>query len=288
MSVDKEFLKNAEDLFSFSGDDVSADLDEAGVDAGPGDVTTTTDEPSDVVDVSSPDITSDPDISMDSAADVSDTDARDSLIEQLRAQVLELTKATTGEVWPAQPQPNAEVSTPGQTPTATQQPKSGALEDLLKEVSYLSEEEIDSIIDDPQLINKALNRARQDMLGVIQSSLPTVVSNLIEQQMLVQRVVQSFYETNEDLRPYADFVRYKMGQIETANPNLTYGDIFAKTAEECRKGLGLKNPDDKQRDKSPGEKPAFTASKRTSTQRPVPKKDEIFDSNAKDLLDLIT
>jgi len=218
-----------------------------------------------------------------------DVDERDALIEQMRAQIAELSRGQSGEVWPQQPTPAETVPTEGGKPQVQpQQQQQATLDQLLTEVNYLTEEELDQVIDNPQLINKAISKARMEMAQTITNALPGVVSQMVEQQMLVMRAVQAFYDQNDDLRPYGDFVKFKMSAIERSNPNMTYQEIFNKTAEECRKGLGLKNPDAKERDKPSGTtKPAFTAGKKTSVQRPAERKNEIFDPNAADLMDLL-
>ena len=119
---------------------------------------------------------------------------------------------------------------------------------------FLTEDELDRIIDEPGLINVALERATQGF----QQYIGQYVQNEVQRQLAVTKAVSDFYTVNEDLLPHARFVQYVMREIETTNPDKTYGEIFELSAKESRRRLGLsakqplKNSDDR--------KPAFAIS----------------------------
>lgn len=160
-------------------------------------------------------------------------------------------------------------------------------EDKKKLEAFLTDEEMDRIIDEPQLLNVAFNRA----IGVMQQNMQSVIQAEVNRQVIVSKAVSDFYTTNQDLAPYGKFVQFVMAEVEKSNPDKTYADIFEITASETRKRLGLTGSATKEvsrssRDSRPvaKQKPAFAGSKHNS-QRPAGKQ-EWFDPNAADLFDL--
>jgi hypothetical protein len=152
-----------------------------------------------------------------------------------------------------------------------------------KLTAFLSEDEIDRIIDEPQLLNTAFNRA----LNVMQQSMQGVIQAEVNRQVMVTRAVSDFYTSNKDLAPYSKFVQFVMSEVEQQNPQKTYAEIFDMTATESRKRLGLgggKPSVERQQSRPDQQKPAFAGSKK-STSRPAPKQD-FFDQNAADMFNL--
>lgn len=148
--------------------------------------------------------------------------------------------------------------------------------------NFLTDEELDRLIDEPQLINTALQRAGKAILSQVQSAQANIgelVAQEIQRQRVVDEVVTNFYENNKDLLPYAKYVQYTMMDIEAKHRDKGVDVIFAETAKECRKRLGLKNPGLKVTD---AERPAFAGSRRSVGTR-MKGKDELFDANAADM-----
>jgi len=147
--------------------------------------------------------------------------------------------------------------------------------------AFLSEDELDRIIDEPKLLNTAFERA----VGVMQQNMNVAIRNEVNRQVMVSKAVSDFYSTNQDLIPYAKFVKFVMSEVEQANPQKTYGEIFETTADEARKRLGLGQQVRQQGQVvQTNQKPAFAGSKK-STARPAPKQD-FFDQNAADMFNL--
>jgi len=151
-----------------------------------------------------------------------------------------------------------------------------------KLTAFLSEDEIDRIIDEPQLLNTAFNRA----ISVMQQNMQVVIQAEVNRQVMVTRAVSDFYTSNQDLAPYSKFVQYVMSEVEQQNPQKTYAEIFDMTAQESRKRLGMGSAPTVQRQQSrpDQQKPAFAGTKK-STARPAPKQD-FFDQNAADMFNL--
>ena len=152
--------------------------------------------------------------------------------------------------------------------------------------AFLSDDEIDRIIDEPQLLNTAFNRA----LNVMQQNMQSVIQSEVNRQVMVSRAVSDFYTSNQDLAPYGKFVQFVMSEVESQNPQKTYAEIFQMTAAETRKRLGFGVPQaPRQQQQSPQSgqkaKPAFAGSKH-GTQRPAGKQ-EFFDPNAADMFNLL-
>lgn len=151
-----------------------------------------------------------------------------------------------------------------------------------KLTAFLSEDEIDRIIDEPQLLNTAFNRA----ISVMQQNIQGVIQAEVNRQVMVTRAVSDFYTSNQDLAPYSKFVQFVMAEVEQQNPQKTYAEIFDITAQESRKRLGMGSAPTVQRQQSrpDQQKPAFAGTKK-STARPAPKQD-FFDQNAADMFNL--
>jgi hypothetical protein len=113
----------------------------------------------------------------------------------------------------------------------------------------------------------------------------SIIQAEVNKQIMISRAVSDFYTENQDLLPYSKFVQFVMKDVESKNPTKTYNEIFADTASECRKRLGMATTPVRQREQpaNNGQKPAFAGSKRGTT-RPAAQQD-FFDNNAKDVMD---
>lgn len=150
--------------------------------------------------------------------------------------------------------------------------------------SFLTADELDRVIDEPDVLNKAFERA----ISVIQQNMQGVIQAEVNRQVMVSRAVTDFYTANQDLAPYNKFVQFVMSEVEQANSDKTYAEIFEITAKETRRRLGLgQSSEASQRQKSQPnqQRPAFAGSKR-GTQRPAGKQ-EFFDPNAADMMNLL-
>lgn len=177
------------------------------------------------------------------------------LQEQLAASQAEITRlagmvATGGvpQIYPATPSavPAVPVTpvTPATpvAPTVPEEKVPNIFETLLTPKEYLSKEDLDKVIDKPELINQAIHKSRTEMVETFASAIPTLVNMAVNRQMMINKAVTSFYEINTDLLPHSQYVQMMMGEVERANPTKTYNEIFQLTADESRKRLGLKLP----------------------------------------------
>lgn len=150
--------------------------------------------------------------------------------------------------------------------------------------SFLTPEELDRVIDEPDVLNRAFERA----ISVMQQNMQGVIQAEVNRQVMVSRAVTDFYTANQDLAPYGKFVQFVMAEIEQTNRDKTYAEIFEMTAKESRRRLGLGQSStvpDRQKSQANQQRPAFAGSKR-GTQRPAGKQ-EFFDPNAADMMNLL-
>lgn len=226
------------------------------------------------------------DINIEEPADVpepevekEDKDAAEDTTAILREQILKLTEQLNKD-----PMMQQVAEEPQKVVEETQETKQKQKQTL---EAFLTEDEVDRIIDEPQLLNVAFSRA----ISVMQQNMQSVIQSEVSKQVMVSKAVSDFYVRNQDLAPYNKFVQFVMSEIERENPDKTYADIFEMTANDVRKRLGLPGQVQGQfvqtdRGQSPAakQKPAFAGSKRNS---PRPSgKIEWFDPNAADLFGL--
>ena len=223
-----------------------------------------------------------------------------SVEDMLRAQLQELTArlsqpvqqvypAATGAVLQTTETKPAEAASQTIAPVVTQE--------AFVPGTYLTDDELDRVIDDPRLIVEAIKRAQADVMkqmasqfGGYQSTINQQVQQAVQQQIMVTKAITDFYDANQDLRKYAQFTQYVLAEVEqkSMGSNKTYADIFEETATETRKRLGLPNPSVQtiERGRVVEQKPAFAGSKKGGNARPAETK-EIFDKNAADILDML-
>lgn len=247
------------------------------------------------------------DLNVNSDPSTTQADDKDAIIEELRRTILELSAGTatagstaaagTGTqvtLFPTQPQPDATVQagTPGTAGTGGEPQASGAegpsalsvLQDLAKPQMYLSEEELDRVIDKPELINQAIHKSVVQTLGTVSTVIPQMVEQVVAQRMAINNAVSEFYEKNQDLRPYGDFVAATMRINETQMRDKTYEEIFNKTAEDCRKRLGLKPAGQVPSAPNSTQRPALAGTRKGTSTRPATNGNEWFDPAAADMI----
>lgn len=143
-------------------------------------------------------------------------------------------------------------------------------EKLKEEIPFMTKEELDSVIDKPELILKSLNSVRrrtvEDMMGV----LPMLVAEQITSVMATQRAVEEFYQANSDLNAYRGFTQHTYEKVYAANHDKPMADILKLTAETVRKELRLATPAAMMAaDKAKPAKPKFPAEKGSGTRKPA-------------------
>ena len=164
-------------------------------------------------------------------------------------------------------------------------------EKLYQKKDFLTKEQLDTIIDKPEQINTAIYESRAELMDYLADALPVMMELIVQREIVTNNAVSAFYESNEDLKEHSHYVQTVFKEIEQGNKEKPYPEIFALTANLCRKRLGLKeplSPSGKNVQTNTGEgKPAFAGSK-TGTSSPINKtgKKEMFDPAAEELMNL--
>lgn len=194
-----------------------------------------------------------------------DEETPEQTIERMRQTILELTSGTKLETTSVKNEATKEESKVDVKDTQVWPEQQFDLSQLI------TDEELDQMIDKPEVVREALNRVRLATLNEAGRILPDIIRQEVNMQVTVGRLVTDFYDSNRDLIPYADYVSHVMRGEEQKNPNKSYREIFETVAQESRKKLGLKkitesNPS------STDESPAFAGKKRNAgrpLQQPV-------------------
>lgn len=141
-------------------------------------------------------------------------------------------------------------------------------EKLKEEIPFMSKEEIDTVIDKPELLIKSLNSVRrrtvEDMMGV----LPMLIAEQVTSVIATQRVITEFYEANSDLNPFRNFTQSTYERVYAANSDKPMNEILKLTADTVRKDLRLATPVPKET--KPAKEPKFPADKSGGARKPAP------------------
>jgi len=221
-----------------------------------------------------------------------------SVEDMLRTQLQELTARLSQPVQQVYPTVPAGTQIPTPPPAAIVEAVAPVVtQDAFVPGTYLTDDELDRVIDDPKLIVMAIQRAQADVMKQVQSfnstqqaSIQMQVQQAVQQQIMVTKAITDFYDANQDLRKYAQFTQFVLAEVEqkSLGTNKTYADIFEETANETRKRLGLANPAVQtiERGRVVEQKPAFAGSKKGGNARPQEQK-EMFSKDAADMMDML-
>jgi hypothetical protein len=186
-------------------------------------------------------------------APADDKDDKDKIIEDLRRQIEESHKRTT-------------------VAPSTEAPLS------IESVDFLSDVDIEDLINDPKEFNKLLNKIyskavddTRKVLGEgVLKSIPDIVRANVNAMNELQRASDEFYAANEDLKPFKKVVATVFEEISSENPGKTYKEILPKVSEEARKRLELHKTVTQQK------APRLPNSKGRSTPRTKPSTDPLM------------
>lgn len=204
------------------------------------------------------------------------------IIEDLRKQLNEMASkigVPVAQIMAQEEEPAVPV-VPVAEPTPVA-PKSQPIE--LDPIDFLTPDEVDNVIDNPKLVNVAVNRAMNRMLTHVADvfgpviddlstkieSMPQQMSDTAQAQVNMGNLVGQFYQANEDLRPVADFVNYTIAQeAQTALVNkekITLEQIFERGRDKARTTLRMPAPVGKKADEN---KPALPGARTSRPARP--------------------
>lgn len=115
----------------------------------------------------------------------------------------------------------------------------------------LTDEEIDSLLDDPGLLNKKLEGLFQGMVNFVTESaaaIPDTVRADIRTESNLANTVTRFYNEHKDLdspirrRVVKDIFETRMGEAQAAGKVVNVDTLLAQVAKDVRAELGIKQP----------------------------------------------
>ena len=112
----------------------------------------------------------------------------------------------------------------------------------------LSQEDIEELMGDPKKLNDLLNRVANDasarnvdiVVEKIMLAIPKMVATHIVQQSKLTKLVDSFYEANEDLTNCKRTVAAFANNVHSEHPDWTVAKIFDEAGKRTREALGLR------------------------------------------------
>jgi hypothetical protein len=135
-------------------------------------------------------------------------------------------------------------------------------EEQPQNISFLSDEELEGINEDPSkwndVLKKVYAKAREDTLRDI----PSIVQKTTSRQLSLQDKVRNFYQENPDLSGNKDFVGFIASELESKNPDKDIDWIFNESAKVARERLGIREEAEeteknRRNNSNNGNKPAF-------------------------------
>jgi len=125
---------------------------------------------------------------------------------------------------------------------------------------------------EPEAINVSLRNVAKEVLKRAESQasasvikkLTPAISKYIGDVVNTNMAFVEFYQKNEDLKQYSNYVNFKMSKLRSENPNIKLQELLNKTEEEVRKDLKSRREEGK-KDAKQKINPAFP--KGTSAQR---------------------
>jgi hypothetical protein len=176
-------------------------------------------------------------------------------VEQLNRQLLEATNQRQA------PSPKQPVQTPPLAQAQTPVTPSAAPEE---DYDYTGGIDLDDITTDPKAFNDVLKKVEARVrMAVAQEaaqsallSIPDVVQHQIKQQAALNKLVETFYEENEDLKSVNHTVGMVAQNISSEHPDWTVKQVFDAAAAQTRTLLRMPAPTEA---RTPAEplKPAF-------------------------------
>ncbi len=156
----------------------------------------------------------------------SEEDPRDAQIRELQAEVNRLSKQEVDK--------NEE--TDGESETTETETSS--------DFDPFMGQEFDSIIEDKESFQKwaegFYKQAKKDAHEEVLRKLPDTVSSYVQHQVSIQKAVDDFYSTHDDLADYKDYVSRIANEVQAENSDWTFNQVLEETAKRARQKLGLK------------------------------------------------
>ena len=134
------------------------------------------------------------------------------------------------------------------------------------------EDEYDELLRNPKKLNNILNDVARKSFQLGRSSVldevPKIISSQIKETTTISRKVEQFYNDNEDLVPYKDYIAVIANRVQSEHPDYDIDKLLEEVERETRSTLSISKKDAKQdtsKSKGKKKKPAFA--KTTSARK---------------------
>ena len=182
----------------------------------------------------------------DNQVTTSTTDEPASLseLDQLKAQnaaLLErLDKMAEGTFTKPEPEPATTAVTEKPAEPAPATTTAPAVKGILEELGVT---DIDDVTSDmanfETVLQSVVKRAQTAAVEQVLKSIPQIVSNGVQNAMVTKRVVDSFYEENQELTTVKKTVALLTNEVYAENPDWTLDKVLTEAGQRTRTLLGL-------------------------------------------------
>jgi len=124
------------------------------------------------------------------------------------------------------------------------------VKELLKDVTFMTDDEIDEMVDDPSVVNKALKRVAEtiftktvELLSNQGGTSKEEILSEVDQMIKLQAIRDDFYRRNPDLTKHVKFVSYTLDDelaiAQAAGEELSLEELLKRTEKSVRIALNL-------------------------------------------------
>lgn len=104
---------------------------------------------------------------------------------------------------------------------------------------FKSEEELDAAFKTHGDANKLLTGVVGFAIQTVYRSIPQMIQKVADQQVSLRLAAKEFYDNNQDLIPYKDYIGVVSNEIVAKNPDWTLDKVITEVGTEVRKRLKL-------------------------------------------------
>lgn len=110
-------------------------------------------------------------------------------------------------------------------------------------ITLVDDETYDKALESREALNELLNKVRKNAIEftyeAVLKRIPQVVQRQVSHESAQQKMVDDFFRANEDLLPVRRYVALEFQTLMSKNPDMSYPDLLAETAQIVRKSLGM-------------------------------------------------
>lgn len=104
---------------------------------------------------------------------------------------------------------------------------------------YLGTRSLEEVLSSPEEFDKVLDKVVGVALERAFVQLPKLIVNHAKGTEATRKMIDDFYQTNRDLKPYKSMVATEVTRLCSESPDLNMGEVLVKVAEIVRGKVGL-------------------------------------------------